>query len=244
MAIKFRPEVARSNWGQSIGVLMLDTSIQRIPGDIGNQSTFSYPVTYKVVKYANAKRVTVDRDPLLIQHFIKAGRELQEQGCKALTTSCGFMACFQKGISEGVDIPFFSSSLMQAKFISDLIGVNKKVGILTYNAKLLGEAHFKGCGIEDIPKLIYGMDGTWFDSAMREGRIVLEEETVRRDVVAVTKRMVKENPDVGAILIECTNLPPYSYDIQEALGLPVFDIVTLMNYVHSTLVRSPFQGFM
>jgi Asp/Glu/hydantoin racemase len=46
---------------------------------------------------------------------------------------------------------------------------------------------------------------------------------------------VAEHPDVGAIVLECTNMPPYTADIQRETGLPVFDIVSLVNMVHAGL---------
>ena len=50
-------------------------------------------------------------------------------------------------------------------------------------------------------------------------------------------------PDIGAIVLECTNMPPYSEAIQEAIKLPVFDVVTMVNYAYSAFVQHGFTGF-
>ena len=46
------------------------------------------------------------------------------------------------------------------------------------------------------------------------------------------------HPDVGAIVLECTNMPPYTADIQRETGRPVFDIVSLVTLVHDALVAA------
>lgn len=102
------------NYGQLIGILMLDTHFPRVVGDIGNATTFPFPVVYKVVKEANAESVVLKADPGLIRPFIEAAKELEEEGCKAVITSCGFMAIFQKEIAAELNIPVISSSLLQA----------------------------------------------------------------------------------------------------------------------------------
>jgi hypothetical protein len=43
--------------------------------------------------------------------------------------------------------------------------------------------------------------------------------------------LIQQHPDVGAIVLECTNMPPYSRVVRKAAGgLPVFDAVTMINY--------------
>lgn len=235
----------KTNYGQAIGILMLETVIQRIPGDIGNATTFPFPVAYKIVKGASPKRIAIDADPELIGLFIEAGRELQrETGVRAITTSCGFCAIFQKEIQAGLDVPFFSSSLMQAKLVYDFLRPGQKVGILTNEADYLGEQHFRGVGIENIPKVVYGMDGTWLGTAFHLKKETIEPEIIRREIVGKATTMVRENPDVGAIVLECTNMPPYASYIQEAVRLPVFDIISLVKYVYNGVVASTYNGYL
>src|SRR5690625_4719374 len=96
-----------------IGILMLDTTFHRPVGDIGNKNTFPFPVSYKKVKGASISRVVKQRDPSLLEPFIQAALEFEREGVKAITTSCGFLAIFQKEIQKQLKTPFFSSSLLQ-----------------------------------------------------------------------------------------------------------------------------------
>jgi len=70
---------------------------------------------------------------------------------------------------------------------------------------------------------------------MLDNEMVLDVDVAREEHVRVARRLVAEHPDVGAIVLECTNMPPYTADIQHETGLPVFDIVSLVNMVHAGL---------
>jgi Asp/Glu/hydantoin racemase len=62
-------------------------------------------------------------------------------------------------------------------------------------------------------------------------------------VVGVAKKLITENPDIGALVLECSDLPPYAHAIQKEVNLPIFDFTTMIQYVHTALVRKEFQGF-
>jgi hypothetical protein len=39
---------------------------------------------------------------------------------------------------------------------------------------------------------------------------------------------VARRPDIGALVLECTNMPPYADAVRRATGLPVHDLTTLL----------------
>ena len=43
------------------------------------------------------------------------------------------------------------------------------------------------------------------------------------------------HPEVGAIVLECTNMPPYAAALREALGMPVYDIYSMITWFHAGL---------
>ena len=63
----------------------------------------------------------------------------------------------------------------------------------------------------------------------------LDVDAAREEHVRVARRLVTEYPDVGAIVLECTNMPPYADDIRRETGLPVFDITSLVRMAHDAL---------
>ncbi|MDF9445418.1 aspartate/glutamate racemase family protein, partial [Limosilactobacillus mucosae] len=55
--------------------------------------------------------------------------------------------------------------------------------------------------------------------------------------------VVANHPEVGAILLECSDLPPYAAAIQAAAKRPVFDFITLINWLHQSVCQKPYSGF-
>ena len=66
---------------------------------------------------------------------------------------------------------------------------------------------------------------------------------IEKELVGIAKKMVSKNPEVGAILLECSDMPPYAWAIQNAVRLPVFDFITMINWIYDAVVRKPFAGF-
>jgi Asp/Glu/hydantoin racemase len=227
-----------------MGILMLNTGFPRIPGDIGNATTFSFPVVYKIIQNANAFTVVDQGGKDLLEPFIQGARALQAAGVRAITTSCGFLAVFQKDLAAAVDVPVFTSSLIQARLAYSMLPPGKKVGIITANSKALGERHFEGAGISDIPKAVIGVERSHFAKMFFAGSGKLDENKAETELVKAARRLVKKNRDLGAIVLECTNMPPYSKAIHDATGLPVFDIVSLANYVYAALEPRRYIGYM
>jgi Asp/Glu/hydantoin racemase len=239
----------RTNYGQAIGILMLDTAFPRIPGDIGNATTFDFPVLYRTVKGASPTGLILERDPALLEPFVAGAVELEREGVRAITTSCGFLALFQRELADAVSIPVFSSALIQVPMVQQMLGRGRRVGILTANRAALTEEHFRGVGwsSETIPVHVVGLEeGELFLSAHHhpEQHPVVDFERVEAEVVRGAQQMIDEAPDVGAIVLECTNLPQHAAAIQRTTGRPVFDIVTLTRLVHASVVQREYAGYL
>lgn len=226
-----------------IGVIGLETIFTKIPGHIRNPSTFGFPVIYEVVQGATAERVVTQADPSLIEPFCLAAQKLQARGAAAITTGCGFLVLFQKQLADAVSVPLFASSLTQLPMVSRMISADRKVGLLVAKQVSLTPRHLAAIGAEDVPVCVTGMESsTEFREVMLEGRRVeLDVEQLKADVLSQVEELARANPDLGALVIECTDLVPFAHAIQQRLGLPVFDVVTLTNMVHAALTRHPYR---
>jgi aspartate/glutamate racemase len=231
-------------YGESIGILILDAAYPCVPGNVGNASTFPFPVRYERVTGASIDRLLNQQDPTLAEPFIQAAKNIQDQGVKAITGACGFMALFQREVTAAVEIPVFLSSLLQIPLIYQM--TRKPTGIITANASSLKKAHFDAVNVTpDIPVIVAGMETQpEFSSAVLEEKGTLDSDKVENEVVCVAEKLVKDHPDIGAILLECSDLPPYAHAVQTAVKRPVFDFFTMIQYIHTSLVRTPFTGFM
>jgi len=222
----------------TIGILMLDTRFPRIPGDIGNPATFPFPVRYHRVPKASADRVVRQGARDLLPAFIEGARALERDGVRAITTSCGFLARYQRELASAVSVPVFTSSLILVPLVFRMLPADKTVGILTIDSASLTRTELAGAGVPtDMPVVVAGMEtAEEFHRAILEDRPALDVDRSRAEHMRVAGRLVADHPTVGAIVLECTNMPPYRPDIQRATGLPVFDIVHLVNLVHQALL--------
>lgn len=224
-------------YGQPIGIMMLDIKVPRLPGDIGNGFTFDFPVRYKVVRGASVKKIILTKDPSsMLAPYIEAAKELESEGVMAITTSCGYLAHFQKQMADSVNVPVFTSSLLLLPMVARMIRSDQKVGILTADSRTLTEEHLKAVGIEGIPVVVKGSQDTpAFYDVFPTGGEVLDYLACRDGVVAMVQSLKEEHPEVGAIVCEGTNFALFRSDVQKATGLPFFDIVNLTRMMYQAV---------
>lgn len=233
-------------YGESIGILILNAKYPCVPGNVGNASSFPFPVRYKVVKQASIERLLTKRDRTLVTPFVEAAIELQEEGVKGVTGACGFMALFQREVAQALDVPVFLSSLLQIPFIYRTLRADQNIGVITADSSSLTAEHFNAVGVSlEIPLVIGGMETQKeFREAVLKEKGTLDSRLIEEEVVGVARQMIKKNPEIGAFLLECSDLPPYAHAVQKEVQRPVFDFFTMIHYVHTALVRTEFRGFM
>jgi hypothetical protein len=234
----------RTLYGLALGVLMLDTVFPRIPGDVGNALTWPFPVRYKVVQGAVGDRIMGRApDPTLLDPFIASARELEADGVHVITTSCGFLAAFQRELAAAVGVPVIASSLLQVPLVSRLIRPDQRVGILTERPNLT-PFHFAGVGWspEEIPVHVAALPPDAIcPTVFIDGGTKLDTDVVERELVDAALAM-KERGDIGAIVLECTNFVPFSEAMRRATGLPIFDLYTLVTQTYEATVGRSFKG--
>ncbi len=226
-----------NQYGFTVGILMLDTRFPRIPGDMGNAATFPFPVRYHRVPGADPDLVVRRGAAGLMPAFVEGAKRLESEGVGAITTNCGFLVKFQRELAAAVKVPVFTSALLLVPLVHRMLPPGRRVGIMTVNAGTLGPEHLEGAGIgRDIPLAVAGMETEKeFTRVLLGDELVLDVDLAREEHVRVARRLVAEHPDVGALVLECTNMPPYAADIQRETGLPVFDVVSLVTLVHGAL---------
>ena len=229
--------------GVSIGVLALESYFPKPPGHIKNPSSLGFTTCYEIIEGLTVPELLNNPSDEMLVPLLDAARRLEKQGVKAITGSCGFLALFQRQISETVDIPVFVSSLVQAPLIYAMTA--KPVGVLTASSSLLTQKHLEGVGAAGVPLVIEGLEHCeeFAEVILKNKRDDMDLKLVETEVLSAGERLVSRAPEIGAILLECTDLPPYAHSLQERFGRPVFDIITLANLVDAAAIRRPFSGF-
>jgi len=182
-------------------------------------------------------------DPELEEAVIEAAKALEAQGVRGISSDCGYFINYQDAVARAVRIPVYLSSLLQLPFISACIGRSRPIGIICANAGALGNRVLEMTGLGNQREvLIKGMrDEPIFGSSVTGDCVQLDPDLIEQEVVAVARRMLNEQPELGAILIECSMLPPYARAVQDATGLPVFDFLTMIDYHEKAAHRRGYE---
>jgi len=242
----------RAYYGQSIGIALFDgRRYPMVPGDVGNASTYSYPVRLKVVPGLLACPPPPAEwgavEPREVGLLRAAVRELAAGGVRAIVTCCGFFAAVQDVLArEAGGVPVFTSPLVLLPLLDRMFGPGRKIGVLTASKSMLGEGYLRAAGVAPGHHVVVeGLeDSTEFYATHMGGtRETMDVELLRREVVAIATRFAAAHPDMVAMVLECTTLPTFSADIQQATGLPVVDYVGFMDFIHRTVVARRFDGF-
>lgn len=226
----------RAIYGVPLGILMLEARFPRIPGDMGNGTTWPFPVLYKVVPGASPEKVVVGGAAGLLPDFIAAAQELVRLGAEAITTNCGFLSLFQAELAAAVGVPVATSSLMQVPWVQATLPPGQRVGVVTVNKAGLTPRHLAAAGVPlDTP--ITGTEGgrEFYRVLIKAEKDDMDVALARQDILDAGRALVAAHPEVGAVVLECTNMPPYAADLQAALGLPVYDIYSMICWFQAGL---------
>lgn len=222
-------------YGAAVGILMLEARFPRIPGDMGNALTWPFPVHYKVVRDASPDRVVRQGAAGLLDHFIAAARELEADGVDGITTNCGFLSLFQAELAAAVGVPVATSSLMQVALVNAVLPAGRRAGILTVSAASLSARHLAAAGVPaDTP--VGSPEGLReFTRVLLDDEATLDVAAAEADNVDAARALHAAHPELGAIVLECTNMIPYAAAIRRATGLPTYSIESFVSWFQSGL---------
>lgn len=215
------------------GLMQLET----LPGNSTNPASYDYPVRFHHVRGANVHTILENPDPIVLGTMIVDARMMASQGVQAITTSCGFNAIFQRELAAAAGVPVFSSSLLQVPLARQICGPEAQICIVTAYAGALGPKHLKAVGIDSMDGLhIIGLEHcTEWNRIFSEPDAEIDLDTIAQEVLGTTRQALSDHPGIRAFVLECTDLPPYSAAIRRQSGLPVFDFITMTNYLYSVI---------
>lgn len=218
-----------------LGVLMLDTRFPRPLGDIGNPDTFArlqIPVRYRTVTGASPQRVVREKAQLDLHDFIAAAQELVVQGATLISTSCGFLARYQRELQAAVPVPLLSSSLL---WLTEPELEAQRCGVLTVDALAFDARQLDGVGA-DLATIVAGVaQGCEFQRCLLGNQLEMDLRQAQQDVVDGALVLTSAHPDVTTLVLECTNMPPYADAVVTATGKRVEHIVSLIEHRWRTL---------
>ncbi|MEX0317915.1 MAG: aspartate/glutamate racemase family protein [Ruegeria sp.] len=229
--------------GISIGVLSLESYFPKPPGHIKNPSSLPFTVMYEMLDGITVPELLGNPTGEMKDRLIEAAKRLEAKGVHAITGSCGFLALFQREIAQAVSVPVFVSSLIQVPMVYQM--TQAPVGVLTASADALTDAHLEGVGAAGVPIVVQGLDHTeeFATVILRNERTAMDLDKVEAELIEAAQGMMARAPEIGAVVLECTDLPPYAHKLQQAIRRPVFDLTTLTTMVHDAAIRRAYSGF-
>jgi hypothetical protein len=213
--------------------------LEELHGNSTNLSTFDYPVVFKRVDGATTRTIMEEPDPVVHKRMLEAARELYEEGAAAITTSCGFNVILQERLSETVPIPVFSSSLIQVPWVFSLLSRDSEILVVTAKKDSLTTAHLVSAGIKNIDRChIVGLEeGSEWKKIFTNPEDDIDIEIIREEVTSAVENALSEYLKTRAVVFECTDIPPFADAIRKKTCLPVFDFVTMLGWISTSLAR-------
>lgn len=211
---------------ESLVILQLDTRFPRVPGDIACRETYLRPVALRVVPRAAVSAVvTRSPDGFDLRGFAEALAEDQGQGLA--TTSCGFMVYFQRHLEAFTKRQVVSSALLALPELrrrfrdAELLVVTFDATVLQAEAYRAAMEHFKGpvLGLEKSMHLY---------QVIAEDREDLDLALAEAELEDLFRKALGRHPEVKAVLLECTNLPPYKAALRRYFQGEIVDCLSVL----------------
>lgn len=221
---------------------MLETRFPRVYGDIANACTWPFPVQYRIVRGASPDRVVRRHAEGLLDDFIAAGKDLVRHGADGLTTNCGFLSLFQDQLRNAIGVPVATSSIMQVSTVNAMLPRSKRAAILTISKEHLSPGHLEAAGVPLDTPIVGTESGREFTRKILDDLPEIDFSICRQDLRNAAYELVENYDDLGAVVLECTNMAPYAADIRKITGLPVYSIYSLVTWLHSGLVPRRFPN--
>ena len=156
-------------------------------------------------------------------------------GADGITTNCGFLSLYQDDIARHAGVPVATSSLMQAPFVQRTLPPGRRVGILTVSASTLTPDHLQAAGVALDTPVVGTEGGREFTRVILGNELEMNVEAAERDILLAGDELVRGHPEVGAVLLECTNMVPYARALEGTSLTAGIRHLQLHDWFHSGL---------
>ena len=239
-------------YGMGLGVMLLEDVYPGFPGDVRNASAYQFPIQYEVISGVDIKKLVVEDNKITcLPPIIRAAQKLEKLGCRAIVAECGYFAYFQREVAASVKVPVFMSSLLQVPLAQQVVGNNRAVGILMANSQYLTDHHLESVGIRIGSNYVVGgamddgccveFDHLW-TAGLRSDPPAANYAKAESEFLSVAVEFYKQNPKMGAMVLECTGFPPFARALQREIGIPIFSWGTLLDFAYSVVVHRDYYG--
>lgn len=217
-------------------VLQLDTNFPRIQGDVACLQSYHGDVEIKRIPKASVQAVVGNRpDQMDISAFEEA---LAGIDSGIVTTSCGFLGYWQDHLAGLTPRPFLASSLCRLEKITKAYD-STEVAIVTFDQDALTQPLYQGL-LQGFDGKIIGLeDHHHLKQVIKADLDVLDAKRAEDELLS---HLDGKLDGIRALILECTNLPPYKSVIRDAFDVDIHDIMTCLDEMDNGLVRKEFAA--
>ncbi|CAK9019256.1 unnamed protein product [Durusdinium trenchii] len=225
-----KPPKAVAAVGVKLGVIRLDYHYPPARGDVDHPGSYGYEVHYHMVEGLTFEMCQSGKlTPEVEAAFLHGLRTLESKGVSVITGDCGFMMWLQELARKNTKLPVIMSSLVTLPVLTSSYHHGEKIAIFTANGQSLLSSLTGGAGGTGEPFIFVGCEEVPGFEAVALGQKV-DVKKVTPGIVEKAKQVLRAHPQVRAILMECTELPPYSDAVRYFCGVPVFDAITACDF--------------
>lgn len=232
----------RATAGISVGILCIEGVTALWPGNVQNATSFDFPVTYHVLKDVTFPQIACGDDSVT-PRIVAAARALEQQGVRAVVGACGSLGHYQRAVADAVSVPVYMSILTQVPFVLQSLPANRRLLVVFASTDAYTDKVKVQCGIPADARVVpVGL------MALPEFMAMLQPEAeldFGRMAEALGNEIATHIDDsIGALLLQCSDLPPFAAYFQSRFRLPVYDMTGLVTWLHHAVVRRDFSGFL
>lgn len=227
--------------GVKVGIIILGTSHPLLPGNVQNATTFNFPVIYEIVEGIDFSALMAG-DPSCDYPIQRAIKRLEGCGVAMIFGACGSFAHWQAKATEYASVPVYLSIMAQVPFVLAGLPAAKKLGVVFATTDAFTPNVLTQCSIASEERLVvFGADElAEFRALFAPGSTVSDGRALQSAFVELCVRKHEEFPEIGAWLLQCSELPVYAAALQQATGLPVYDQSLLISSQFQAINRQPY----
>jgi Asp/Glu/hydantoin racemase len=232
-----------STAGFVVGILTLDTRHPLLPGNVQNARSFDFPVVYEAVRLDDDPFALMRGDESLTARIVAAAIRLESLGVGVIAGACGSFAYYQSSVARAVSVPVFMSVMLQAPLLLASLGPSRKLLVLCAKASSMTDRVLAECGIIDRRRLILQeVAGRPEFDRMLAGDEPMNIRAFHDEVLDAARSAVAREGQIGAILLQCSDLPPVAAELQYQFQVPVFDAVVMIRWLAAAADYPPYAG--
>ena len=219
-----------------LSLLQLDTQFPRIPGDVASPDTYNCALDIRTIPGLSVARVVSTHPDHGDLSFIE--NHLCGAPGDVIATSCGFLSIWQTQLAARSPVPFLSSALLQLPMLGASFAVDE-AAILTFDADSLAAPAFTPV-LAGFSGPVLGLPPTsHLRRVIAEDLKTLDQARAEAELIDLVAGLQQTRP-VRALLLECTNLPPYKAALRARFDVEIFDILTLIHATNPHMVNAGF----